>query len=128
MNNMIIKKPDVELLKKQSEALLKMITPGDDVYLSPDEVEILHGLVNFCENVADRAEGVELLEGDKLHFAVEGRNGYYAVDRYMNPEGDKFSGSEGIVEAFKTKKLATSVCYQLNGLAYDLNKARGLVE
>jgi len=63
----------------------------------------------------------------KIHFAVEGRNGYWAIDEYKNPEGDKHSGCVRHVESFSNKNKANSVCGYLNGIAYQLNEANYLL-
>lgn len=65
---------------------------------------------------------------NKIHFAVEGRNGFYAIDEYKNPEGDKLSGCTRHVESFKTQKQANRVCGYLNDMAFQLNQAIDLLE
>jgi len=60
---------------------------------------------------------------NKIHFAVEGRNGYWAIDEYQNPNGDKYSGCIRHVESFEIQKQANSVCSYLNYLADQINKA-----
>jgi hypothetical protein len=59
---------------------------------------------------------------NKLEFKVEGRNGYWAIDRYLGDSCQDHVGS------FSTKGLANSVCSGLNDLAHQLNKANKLLE
>lgn len=127
METLYIKKPDIKMLKEQAGIVDSILTDGDRDYISPEELEQLRGLVNFCEYIADVAEGHEVVNPNKRHYTVEGRNGYYAIDEYNNPEGDRFSNCERMIESFKTKKKAETVCYHMNGLAYEFNRARGLV-
>lgn len=57
---------------------------------------------------------------------MEGRNGYTAIDEYLNEDGSKHEGCTRMVETFKTRKQAVLVCGLLNDLAYEINKLRGL--
>ena len=61
---------------------------------------------------------------NKLFYAVESRNGYSYIDEFSNANGDKFSGCLRAVECFNTKKLAVSVCNELNALASQINELR----
>ncbi len=59
----------------------------------------------------------------KLFYKVEGRNGYWAIDEYLNPNGDEYSECQRHVESFNTQKQADSVCSNLNDLSHQLNQA-----
>lgn len=50
-----------------------------------------------------------------IDFQVQGRNGYYAIDKYKNHQCLRH------VESFKTRKLANSVASELNRLAEQIN-------
>lgn len=125
METLLIKKPDIALLKRQAIELSNILTKPEH-YVGPDECFMLQGLVEFCEHVADVAEGYEKVCKDKVYFHVEGRNDYYGVDEYRNPEGDQLSNCVRNIAGFKTRKIADTVCYYMNQLAKELNRVRGL--
>lgn len=60
-----------------------------------------------------------------LTYHVEGRNGYYGVDEYLNKAGDATSGCTSTVDIFKTRKQAVTVCNHMNMLPNEINKLRG---
>ena len=62
----------------------------------------------------------------KLSYHVQGRNGYYGIDEYLNADGSPYEGCTRMVESFKTKKQAKIVCSELSGLADEINRLRGL--
>lgn len=62
----------------------------------------------------------------KLSYHVEGRNDYYAIDEYANTDGSSNEGCVRHVESFKTRKQANSVCGQMQDMAYEINRLRGL--
>ena len=62
----------------------------------------------------------------KLSYHVGGRNGYYGIDEFLNETGDRYEGCVRMVESFRTRKQAESVCGALNDLASKINELRGL--
>lgn len=63
----------------------------------------------------------------KLSYHVQGRNGYYGVDEFLNEDGERFEGNTRMIDAFKTRKQAELVCGALNDLADKINQLRGLL-
>lgn len=64
METLLIKKPDIDLLKKQCDIVQKVLSGGDSYIAAGDLIE-LQGLVNFIDNVCDVAEGHEQIMTEK---------------------------------------------------------------
>jgi len=57
-----------------------------------------------------------------LSFRVEGRNNYYAIDRYLGESCERH------VDSFKTRKQANLTAGYLNNLAYEINVLKGSID
>ena len=53
-----------------------------------------------------------------LEYRVEGRNGYYALDFYID------GAMIQTIETFRTRKQATLIACEMNALATTVNKQR----
>jgi hypothetical protein len=62
----------------------------------------------------------------KLSYHVQGRNGYWGIDEYLNTDGEMYSGCVRMVDSFRTKKQAKTVCAELQQLASTINALRGV--
>lgn len=61
----------------------------------------------------------------KLSYHIEGRNGSYSIDEYLNYDGEATEGCIRQVTSFKSRKHAELVCSEMQSLADKINKLRG---